>query len=75
MSKQSVQDSLESVSAGSAQSQAAEAVAVTEHNEVEVREQAYSIWQERGCPVGSPDEDWLRAERELNGHAALSAAQ
>lgn len=74
MSKQSKHGSLESVSAGSAQSQAAEA-ATTECNEVEVREQAYSCWQERGCPVGSPDEDWLRAERELNGHAALSAAQ
>jgi len=28
---------------------------------------AYAIWQERGCPWGSPDEDWLRAERELIG--------
>jgi len=26
---------------------------------------AYQFWQERGCPVGSPDEDWLRAEREI----------
>ncbi|MDQ2944985.1 MAG: DUF2934 domain-containing protein [Acidobacteriota bacterium] len=62
------------MSAGSAQSQA-EAVATIDCDEVEVRERAYSCWQERGCPVGSPDEDWLRAERELNGGAALSAAQ
>lgn len=23
---------------------------------------AYQLWQDRGCPVGSPDEDWYRAE-------------
>jgi|HubBroStandDraft_1064217.scaffolds.fasta_scaffold82728_3 hypothetical protein len=22
---------------------------------------AYRLWNERGCPIGSPDEDWLRA--------------
>jgi hypothetical protein len=26
---------------------------------------AYQYWQERGRPDGSPEEDWLRAEREL----------
>ena len=26
---------------------------------------AYSYWQERGCPNGSPDDDWFRAECEL----------
>jgi len=26
---------------------------------------AYSYWQDRGCPIGSPDEDWYRAENEL----------
>ena len=26
---------------------------------------AYRYWQERGCPIGSPEEDWYRAEREL----------
>jgi hypothetical protein len=26
---------------------------------------AYRYWQERGCPAGSPEEDWYRAEREL----------
>ena len=24
---------------------------------------AYSYWQERGCPQGSPEEDWFRAEQ------------
>jgi len=26
---------------------------------------AYALWQERGCPEGSPQVDWLRAEQEL----------
>lgn len=31
----------------------------------EVEERAYQSWLERGCPMGSPDEDWFRAEREV----------
>ena len=27
---------------------------------------AYHLWMERGCPVGSPAEDWFRAERALH---------
>jgi hypothetical protein len=26
---------------------------------------AHSYWVERGCSGGNPEEDWLRAEREL----------
>lgn len=26
---------------------------------------AYANWQARGCPSGSPEEDWLRAEKQL----------
>jgi len=26
---------------------------------------AYSLWQERSCPEGSPDVDWFKAEAEL----------
>ena len=26
---------------------------------------AYEYWQERGRPIGSPLEDWLRAEDQL----------
>ena len=25
---------------------------------------AYLFWEERGCPEGSPEEDWYRAVRE-----------
>lgn len=31
----------------------------------EISERAYRCWHERGCPSGSPEEDWHRAEREL----------
>ena len=26
---------------------------------------AYRLWQERGCPMGSPEDDWYRAEELL----------
>lgn len=26
---------------------------------------AYTLWELRGCPVGSPEEDWFKAEQEL----------
>jgi len=26
---------------------------------------AYALWHERGCPHGSPEVDWLKAERTL----------
>ena len=26
---------------------------------------AYCYWESRGCPFGSPEEDWLRAEKDL----------
>ena len=30
---------------------------------------AYKLWQRRGCPEGSPEEDWFRAVEELrSGH-------
>jgi Protein of unknown function (DUF2934) len=26
---------------------------------------AYYLWQRRGCPIGTPEIDWFRAEQEL----------
>jgi len=26
---------------------------------------AYRLWQERGCPEGSPEVDWVQAEQQL----------
>jgi Protein of unknown function (DUF2934) len=34
-----------------------------------VARRAYQLWLERGCPDGSPEEDWYRAERELGMEA------
>jgi hypothetical protein len=31
----------------------------------ETAELAHSLWQARGCPFGSQDEDWYRAKAEL----------
>jgi hypothetical protein len=38
----------------------------------EIAALAYSYWVGRGCQGGSPEEDWLRAERELLQPAALA---
>lgn len=31
----------------------------------EIARLAYALWQDRGCPEGSPDEDWSQAETQL----------
>jgi hypothetical protein len=31
----------------------------------QVAELAYTLWELRGCPIGSPEEDWFKAEQEL----------
>ena len=33
---------------------------------------AYYFWQERGCPIGSPEEDWFRAEQAVKAEQAGS---
>lgn len=33
---------------------------------------AYALWQERGGPDGSPEEDWLNAEQELRTRTGLA---
>lgn len=35
-------------------------------NQDEIAGLAYQLWQQRGCPIGSDQEDWFRAENELN---------
>jgi hypothetical protein len=32
------------------------------HEEIALR--ARRLWEERDCPIGSPEEDWFRAEQE-----------
>lgn len=47
----------------------AESTAATEIDHRPLTEQiaalAHALWQERGCPEGSPEEDWLKAEQEI----------
>jgi len=31
----------------------------------EIAALAYQLWEERGCPIGSPEQDWFLAEAEL----------
>ncbi len=37
----------------------------------EVAQLAYELWDRRGRPTGSPDEDWLQAECILSGKQAM----
>lgn len=34
-------------------------------HEQRIRERAYQIWQEAGCPEGKADEHWRQAEAEI----------
>lgn len=36
-----------------------------EANEQQIAALAYELWQARGCPEGSPQEDWSRAVEQL----------
>lgn len=38
--------------------------AVSRHKKIEMR--AYGYWVQRGRQGGSPEEDWFRAEQEIN---------
>ncbi|MGD0435778.1 MAG: DUF2934 domain-containing protein [Bryobacteraceae bacterium] len=35
----------------------------------EIAALAYELWQARGCPDGSPEEDWFHAAEALRSHA------
>lgn len=36
----------------------------------QIAELARKYWAERGCPEGSPEQDWIRAEKDLMGKAS-----
>ena len=77
MSKHSKQVSSESTSVAAAgpEHPMGDKIAETACSQENVSQLAYSYWQARGCPDGSPDEDWLRAARELNGRTAVTAGR
>ena len=37
----------------------------------EIALRAYRLWEARGCPIGSPEEDWLRAEEEIRNERGV----
>jgi Protein of unknown function (DUF2934) len=39
-----------------------------------VSELAYQLWQARGCPDGTAEQDWREAERQLAARPAAQAA-
>jgi hypothetical protein len=41
----------------------------------EIAALAYSLWETRGCPEGSPEDDWLNAERVLNDQQSASTQE
>ena len=47
---------------------------VSAENREAIERLAYSYWQARGCPIGSPEEDWYRAEDALRQRATAAAA-
>ena len=42
-------------------------------NETEIEALAYSLWESRGRPDGSSDEDWLAAEKALKDRGVAPA--
>ena len=39
-------------------------------DEITIAARAYELWQEQGCPIGSSETDWLRAEEALKKQTA-----
>ncbi|MGC4053367.1 MAG: DUF2934 domain-containing protein [Paludibaculum sp.] len=39
----------------------------------EIAALAYQLWNDRGCPIGSPEEDWSRAEGWLRSKEQLKS--
>ena len=36
---------------------------------------AYEFWRARGCPEGSPDDDWFLAEEQLRHQQTFTMAE
>jgi hypothetical protein len=54
--------------------------AVNEHGmaifgHAEIAELAHSLWEGRGCPEGSPEEDWLQAAHDLRARSGSPPAR
>jgi hypothetical protein len=36
-----------------------------------IRQLAYALWQDRGCPIGSAEIDWIEAEQKLRERVSI----
>ena len=45
-----------------------------ELDQTRIERVAYEFWVQRGCPTGSPEEDWFRAEQQLRGEGPAEEA-
>ena len=50
----------------SRESKSGQTAPIAGRTESEIAAVAYRLWQENGCPAGSDQEDWFRAEELLN---------
>ena len=46
--------------------------APTEITTHQIADLAYFMWLDRGCPAGTPEEDWHKAESELRVKASVA---
>ena len=44
-------------------------------NQEEIAALAHALWQARGCPNGSPEEDWFQAKRKLAERSRRQTAE
>jgi hypothetical protein len=35
-------------------------------SDIELQQKAYSLWENRGRPIGTPEVDWYRAKEQLS---------
>jgi len=42
-------------------------IKIQDPSQQDVAKLAYALWEERGMPDGSAEEDWIQAERQLRG--------
>lgn len=43
-------------------------------SDADIARKAYALWEGRGRPMGSPDEDWYRAQQELTRNVKTNGA-
>jgi hypothetical protein len=53
--------------------QTAEIVTPDPANHDDIAILAYRLWQQRGCPIGSDQEDWFRAEQGIKNRTIVMA--